>query len=174
MAAAKAKEVLHMPRALYICIYRTLQRLASGLGDIVPLFAALQAACKGISMLVQRAAIAGATGVAAGGGENAGGDEQKKLDVVSNDLLKGFLARSGVVRVLASEEVGPRRCVLRNGCGIKKTQFKNTSSCLYCYGRQLRWLSRALHVITRAPRPSRPHLKGVPLPVLHCCEKSYY
>lgn len=77
-----------------------------GLEGIVPLMAALQAACKGISTLVQRAAIAGATGVAAGGGQNAGGDEQKKLDVVSNDLLKGFLARSGVVRVLASEEVG--------------------------------------------------------------------
>ncbi|CAM9149190.1 unnamed protein product [Laminaria digitata] len=75
-----------------------------GLEDIVPLFAAVEAACKGISMLVQRAAIAGATGIAAGGGENAGGDQQKKLDVVSNDLLKGFLARSGVVRVLASEE----------------------------------------------------------------------
>lgn len=71
----------------------------------MPLFAALEAACKGISMLVQRAAIAGATGVATGGGQNAGGDDQKKLDVVSNDLLKGFLARSGVVRVLASEEV---------------------------------------------------------------------
>ena len=76
-----------------------------GLEDIVPLFAALEAACKGISMLVQRAAIAGATGAATGGGQNAGGDQQKKLDVVSNDLLKGFLARSGVVRVLASEEV---------------------------------------------------------------------
>eukprot|EP00903_Cladosiphon_okamuranus_P008055 g7769.t1 len=79
-------------------------RPAQGLEDIVPLFAALEAACKGISMLVQRAAIAGATGTAAGRGQNAGGDQQKKLDVVSNDLLKGFLARSGVVRVLASEE----------------------------------------------------------------------
>ena len=66
-------------------------------------------------MLVQRAAIAGATGIAAGGGENAGGDQQKKLDVVSNDLLKGFLARSGVVRVLASEEVGRCWCVLYDG-----------------------------------------------------------
>ncbi|CAM9489934.1 unnamed protein product [Pylaiella littoralis] len=80
------------------------ERQGQGLEDIVPLFAALEAACKGISMLVQRAAIAGATGVATGGGQNAGGDDQKKLDVVSNDLLKGFLARSGVVRVLASEE----------------------------------------------------------------------
>lgn len=84
-----------------------------GLEDIVPLVAALEAACKGISMLVRRAAIAGATGVASGGGQNAGGDEQKKLDVVSNDLLKGFLARSGVVRVLASEEV----CVLLRSLG---------------------------------------------------------
>ena len=71
----------------------------------MPLFAALQAACKGISVLVQRAAVAGATGLAVGGSQNAGGDQQKKLDVVSNDLIKGFLARSGVVRVLASEEV---------------------------------------------------------------------
>lgn len=82
-----------------------------GLEDIVPLVAALEAACKGISMLVRRAAIAGATGVASGGGQNAGGDEQKKLDVVSNDLLKSFLARSGVVRVLASEEVCTGVCV---------------------------------------------------------------
>lgn len=62
-------------------------------------------------MLVRRAAIAGATGLASGGGQNAGGDEQKKLDVVSNDLLKGFLARSGVVRVLASEEVCTGVCL---------------------------------------------------------------
>ncbi|CAM9618427.1 unnamed protein product, partial [Ectocarpus fasciculatus] len=47
-----------------------------GLEDIVPLVAALEAACKGISMLVRRAAIAGATGLASGGGQNAGGDEQ--------------------------------------------------------------------------------------------------
>lgn len=72
----------------------------------MPLFAALQAACKNISFLVQRAAIAGSTGLAAGSVQNAGGDQQKKLDVVSNDLLKGYLAKSGVVRVLASEEVG--------------------------------------------------------------------
>lgn len=81
-----------------------------GLEDATPLFAALQAACKGISTLVRRAAIDGATGLAAGGTENAGGEQQKKLDVVSNELLKGFLARSGVVRVLASEEVGRGRC----------------------------------------------------------------
>lgn len=77
----------------------------------MPLFAALQAAFKDISRLVQRAAITGSTGLATGGGENAGGEQQKKLDIVSNDLLKGFLARSGVVRVLASEEVGLGRCV---------------------------------------------------------------
>ncbi|CAM9363348.1 unnamed protein product, partial [Hapterophycus canaliculatus] len=79
-------------------------RPGHGLEDVVPLFAAIAAACKGISVLVQRAAIAGATGVSSGGSQNAGGDEQKKLDVISNTLLKGFLARSGVVRVLASEE----------------------------------------------------------------------
>lgn len=95
--------LLHAPPSPCSLAYQTPP--AHGLEDIVPLFAALEAACKGISMLVQRAAIAGATGAATGGGQNAGGDQQKKLDVVSNDLLKGFLARSGVVRVLASEEV---------------------------------------------------------------------
>lgn len=72
---------------------------------MVPLFAALQAACKGIASRIQRAAIVGATGLAEDGGENAGGEQQKKLDVVSNELLCNFLAKSGVVRVLASEEV---------------------------------------------------------------------
>lgn len=77
----------------------------------MPLFAALQTACKGIASRVQRAAIVGATGLAEGGGENAGGEQQKKLDVVSNELLCGFLARSGVVRVLASEEVRQFHCL---------------------------------------------------------------
>lgn len=81
---------------------------------MVTLFTAIQAACKGIATRVRLAAIAGSTGLADGGSENAGGEQQKKLDVVSNELLCGFLARSGVVQVLASEEVGIlRRCVVR-------------------------------------------------------------
>lgn len=112
-----------------------------GLEDIIPLFAAVQAACKGISMLVQRAAIAGATGLAAGGSENAGGDQQKKLDVVSNDLLKGCLARSGVVRVLASEEVGP--C---SGCA--GSDYENNATC-YSVASAYRpvWLRRTTVVL---------------------------
>ncbi|CAM9490027.1 unnamed protein product, partial [Choristocarpus tenellus] len=74
------------------------------LENIVPLFAALQNACKSISSLVRRAGIVGVTGVASAGGENAGGEQQKELDVVSNDILKSVLAQSGVVQVLASEE----------------------------------------------------------------------
>lgn len=80
------------------------ERPGQGLENMVPLFAALQAACKGIASRIQRAAIVGATGLAEDGGENAGGEQQKKLDVVSNELLCNFLAKSGVVRVLASEE----------------------------------------------------------------------
>ncbi|CAM9512884.1 unnamed protein product [Discosporangium mesarthrocarpum] len=79
-------------------------RPGTGLDDVVPLFAALQGACKSIASLVRRSGIEGATGKVWGGGKNAGGDSQTKIDVVSNDILKSYLEESGVVQVLASEE----------------------------------------------------------------------
>ncbi|CAN0428773.1 unnamed protein product, partial [Ectocarpus sp. 13 AM-2016] len=49
----------------------------------------IQYACKTIANLVSRAGISDLTGLQGDGGSvNVQGEEQKKLDVISNDVLK--------------------------------------------------------------------------------------
>jgi|EP00802_Teleaulax_amphioxeia_P007730 fructose-1,6-bisphosphatase I len=72
--------------------------------DLESLMCAIQTACKTIASIVERAPITGLVGCAAGGSTNLSGDEQKKLDVVTNDVLKQSLAFTGKVGVIASEE----------------------------------------------------------------------
>lgn len=70
-----------------------------------PLQSAIQAvltASKEISVLLQKGAMAGVLGCA--GEENVQGETQKKLDVISNDVLKDTLKACPVVAGLASEE----------------------------------------------------------------------
>lgn len=57
---------------------------------------------KEISVLLQKGAMAGVLGSAEN--ENVQGETQKKLDVISNDLLKDRLAKCPVVAGIASEE----------------------------------------------------------------------
>lgn len=65
----------------------------------------IQMACKTIAMLVGRAGIQDLTGMQGGGGSvNVQGEEQKKLDVISNDVLKNALRYTGKLGVIASEE----------------------------------------------------------------------
>eukprot|EP01023_Acetabularia_acetabulum_P035589 TRINITY_DN3358_c0_g1_i9.p1 TRINITY_DN3358_c0_g1~~TRINITY_DN3358_c0_g1_i9.p1 ORF type:complete len:472 (-),score=53.53 TRINITY_DN3358_c0_g1_i9:1938-3173(-) len=64
---------------------------------------AIATACKQISSLVKRAQLQNLTGLA--GGENVQGEEQKKLDVISNEIFASCLRCSGRTSVLASEEV---------------------------------------------------------------------
>ncbi len=59
-------------------------------------------ACKDIAFRLDQGALAGILGAA--GTENIQGEDQKALDVISNDLLKDTLLASGVVRGIASEE----------------------------------------------------------------------
>jgi fructose-1,6-bisphosphatase I len=59
-------------------------------------------ACRDIAGLVQRGALAGVLGSAGTG--NVQGEEQKKLDVLANDVLIKAAEKSGVVAGLASEE----------------------------------------------------------------------
>lgn len=59
-------------------------------------------ASKEISVLLQRGAMAGVLGSAEA--ENVQGETQKKLDVISNDLLKDVLKACPVVAGIASEE----------------------------------------------------------------------
>jgi len=58
--------------------------------------------CKDISQQLKRGELAGILGAA--GNENVQGEEQKKLDVIANDLIKQALAGCDAVRGLASEE----------------------------------------------------------------------
>ena len=70
--------------------------------DLTILLNAIQTACKLISRSVRKAGIANLYGSA--GSENATGDSQKKLDVLSNDMMVNALYNSNVCAVLVSEE----------------------------------------------------------------------
>ena len=59
--------------------------------------------CKTISHEVSKGALAGVLGVA--GTENVQGEEQKKLDVISNDLMMKGVFATGAVAACASEEM---------------------------------------------------------------------
>mmetsp|Transcript_19738 Transcript_19738/g.19851 ORF Transcript_19738/g.19851 Transcript_19738/m.19851 type:complete len:338 (+) Transcript_19738:61-1074(+) len=70
--------------------------------DFVILMTAISTACKLISRSVRKAGIAGLYGVA--GTENATGDAQKKIDVLSDEMFINSLYNSHVCCVLVSEE----------------------------------------------------------------------
>lgn len=73
--------------------------------DLQNLMASIQMACKKIASLVSRAGITNLTGYEASGSINVQGEEQKKLDVLSNDVLKHALKwRGGKLGIIASEE----------------------------------------------------------------------
>eukprot|EP00168_Porphyra_purpurea_P020911 TRINITY_DN89_c0_g1_i8.p1 TRINITY_DN89_c0_g1~~TRINITY_DN89_c0_g1_i8.p1 ORF type:complete len:413 (-),score=126.09 TRINITY_DN89_c0_g1_i8:576-1814(-) len=75
------------------------------LRDMQNLMASIQMACKKISSLVSRAGISNLTGYEDGGSINIQGEEQKKLDVLSNDVLKHALKwQGGKLGIIASEE----------------------------------------------------------------------
>jgi fructose-1,6-bisphosphatase I len=70
--------------------------------DLVILMNAIGTSCKLITSAVQRAGVAKLYGLA--GEVNSTGDDQKKLDVLSNDMMINALVNSGVCSVLVSEE----------------------------------------------------------------------
>ena len=71
----------------------------------ISVFTSLQVACKTLSNLVRTSALTGITGAEGGGGSiNIQGEEQKKLDIISNDIMKDALKWSGQLATLASEE----------------------------------------------------------------------
>ncbi len=70
-------------------------RLSALLGDITD-------CCQDIAALLRHGPMNDILGLA--GAENVQGEDQKKLDVISNDMLKDALAKSGLVKGIASEE----------------------------------------------------------------------
>ena len=70
--------------------------------DLVTLLSSIGSACKQISALVRLAPIKGVLGNQES--TNASGDEQKKLDVLANDIFLNAVASTGRTSVTVSEE----------------------------------------------------------------------
>ena len=70
--------------------------------ELTVLMAQLALACKATSRACAKAGIANLFGMA--GEQNSSGDDQKKLDVLSNDIFVNALVNSGSCSVLVSEE----------------------------------------------------------------------
>mmetsp|Transcript_40995 Transcript_40995/g.67144 ORF Transcript_40995/g.67144 Transcript_40995/m.67144 type:complete len:341 (+) Transcript_40995:46-1068(+) len=70
--------------------------------DMAILMSAIQLSCKVITRAVRKAGIADLYGLA--GAENATGDDVKKLDLISDEVMCNALLNCGVCAVLVSEE----------------------------------------------------------------------
>jgi fructose-1,6-bisphosphatase I len=83
--------------------YLLKQEMAGNIdGEMVVVLSSIATACKQIASLVQRAGISNMTGLA--GAANVQGEDQKKLDVLSNDVFCAALRESGRTAIIASEE----------------------------------------------------------------------
>lgn len=74
------------------------------LRELTTLFGAIDTACKAISNLVKRSQLPSSETLGLQGEINIQGEDQKKLDVITNILLKRALRFTGRIGVLASEE----------------------------------------------------------------------
>ncbi|XP_059305462.1 fructose-1,6-bisphosphatase, chloroplastic [Lycium barbarum] len=70
--------------------------------ELTIVMSSISMACKQIASLVQRSGISNLTGVQ--GAVNIQGEDQKKLDVVSNEVFSNCLRSSGRTGIIASEE----------------------------------------------------------------------
>lgn len=72
--------------------------------ELTVLFDSVGTACKAITNLVKRSQLPSSETLGMQGDTNVNGDDQKKLDVITNDVLKRALRFTGRLGVLASEE----------------------------------------------------------------------
>ena len=71
--------------------------------DLIDLICETAVTCKEITAKIDRAALEGALGAA--GSQNVQGEEQKKLDVITNDVMYEHLCTTGLLAGMGSEEV---------------------------------------------------------------------
>ena len=71
-------------------------------GELTQLLNSIATACKGIESAVRKAGIARLYGLA--GNVNSTGDDQKKLDVLSNEMFISMIKSSFASCILVSEE----------------------------------------------------------------------
>merc|ERR1719284_1827802 len=99
--AAATTSVEDMNEADFMTLSRWLMTNTKDM-ELTVLMAQLGLACKATSRACAKAGIAGLFGMA--GDQNSSGDDQKKLDVLSNDIFVNALVNSGACAVLVSEE----------------------------------------------------------------------
>ena len=82
--------------------------------ELTILFNSTGTACKAITNMVKRSQLPISETLGMQGDTNVNGDDQKKLDMITNDVLKRALRFTGRIGVLASEEedVPVRRSLL--------------------------------------------------------------
>lgn len=81
-----------------------IEKVNPELGELSQLFSGIQTASKAITNLVKRSQLPSSSVLGLEGAVNVQGEDQKKLDVITNDILKRALRFTGKVGVLASEE----------------------------------------------------------------------
>ncbi len=74
------------------------------ISELTTLFGGIETACKALTNLVKRSQLPSSETLGLEGEVNVQGEDQKKLDVISNDVLKRALRFTGKLGVLASEE----------------------------------------------------------------------
>jgi fructose-1,6-bisphosphatase I len=74
------------------------------LSELTTLFGAIDTACKAITNMVKRSQLPTSETLGLEGEINIQGEDQKKLDVITNEVLKRALRFTGKMGVLASEE----------------------------------------------------------------------
>ncbi|SAM82049.1 probable FBP1 - fructose-1,6-bisphosphatase [Ustilago sp. UG-2017a] len=79
-----------------------LRQTSAASGDLTILLSSLQTTCKFIESNVRKASLINLIGAA--GNTNVQGEDQKKLDVLSNEIMINALRASGKAAVLVSEE----------------------------------------------------------------------
>lgn len=79
------------------------QRRHGGSGTLTQLLDDVVTACKMVSHEISQGAMLGNLGVA--GSENVQGEEQKKLDVIANDIFLAMNSQAGHYAAMASEEL---------------------------------------------------------------------
>jgi fructose-1,6-bisphosphatase I len=110
----RARKPLHKPVHTNVCpqtgvtlsrYMMEMERLNPELSEVESMFTSIQVGCKAISHLVRKSALQSNTGYAFGGGHvNVQGEEQTKMDILANDVLKNALRWAGHFKTIASEE----------------------------------------------------------------------
>ncbi|MDX5333275.1 MAG: class 1 fructose-bisphosphatase [Gammaproteobacteria bacterium] len=94
---------MHIGKTLTNYIIETQRGIEGATGEFTGLLNDIATACKKIASLVDKGDLIGVLGAA--GSENVQGEEQKKMDIITNEVFIEALENNGHVAALASEEM---------------------------------------------------------------------